>query len=136
MDNKTEVDRSRNMSRVRSANTNPELTIRKLVYRLGYRYRLNVTSLPGKPDLVFRSRKKVIFVHGCFWHQHECRRGSRQPTTNQEYWRKKLGRNTARDLENISDLRKLGWGVLVIWECEINAVVADPDRLVQFLAMH
>jgi DNA mismatch endonuclease, patch repair protein len=110
------VDRSENMRQIRSKDTAPELIVRKLVYRLGYRYRLHRTDLPGKPDLVFSAKQKVIFVHGCFWHQHRCI--NRMPQSNQTYWVPKLARNKARDARNMRELRASGWNVLVIWECE------------------
>jgi DNA mismatch endonuclease, patch repair protein len=112
--------RSRNMAAIRSKDTTPELAIRRLVTRLGYRYRLHWRGLPGKPDLVFTPRRKVIFVHGCFWHQHgktNCLDG-RVPKSNTNYWAPKLSRNTARDAENTASLRALGWGVLIIWDRE------------------
>ena len=112
------VDRSENMRRIRSKDTAPELIVRGLVHSLGYRFRLHRADLPGRPDLVFPSRKKVIFVHGCFWHQHICI--SRKPRSNQQYWLPKLQRNVARDAQHKSDLRRLGWRCLVVWECEVK----------------
>ncbi len=108
------------MSAIRSAGMKPEMIVRSLVHRLGYRFRLHAPELPGKPDLVFRPRKKVIFVHGCFWHQHprpSCRDG-RLPKSNSDYWNTKLARNVERDAENIRKLRASGWKVLVVWECD------------------
>ena len=92
-----------------------------MVHAMGYRYRLHRKDLPGKPDLVFASRKKVIFVHGCFWHGHDCKRGDRQPKTNTTYWRNKIARNQQRDTEHGTRLRELGWDVLVLWECKVSA---------------
>lgn len=123
--------RSRNMAAIKSKNTSPELFIRSMVHRLGYRFRLHAKDLPGKPDLVFRSRKKVIFVHGCFWHQHgsvKCRDG-RMPKSNRSYWKPKLLKNTERDKRSLKELRALKWKVLTIWECETK----NPDRLVRVL---
>ena len=117
------------MRAVKSKDTAPEMIVRRLVFSLGYRYRLHGAKLPGKPDLFFASRKKAIFVHGCFWHGHDCRRGDRQPKANAEYWREKIGRNRARDLSNVAKLEAAGWSVLVVWECEIR----DNDRLAAVL---
>ena len=119
------------MSRVRSKDTTPELQIRRLLYRLGYRYRLHRRDLPGVPDVVFPGRKKVIFIHGCFWHQHRCKRGRRIPATRQDYWIPKLSRNVGRDRANRHKLRKMGWQVLIVWECQIRRW--QEDRLVQRL---
>jgi len=116
MDRLTPTQRSKLMARVRAKNTIPELIVRRLVFSLGYRYRLHLSGLPGKPDLVFASRRKIIFVHGCFWHGHTCKRGVR-PTTNMDFWNAKLQRNRERDSENIRTLRRNRWRVLVIWEC-------------------
>ncbi len=121
------------MSRVREKNTAPELKVRSLIQRLGFRFRLHRRNLPGKPDLVFPSRKKIIFVHGCFWHGHDCARGRRLPKTNQEYWVEKIRRNTERDANHQSDLEALGWDVLVIWECEIRALEMISRKICLFL---
>src|SRR5687768_14024232 len=107
--------RSRNMAAIRSTGMKPEMMVRSLVHGMGYRYRLHAKDLPGKPDLVFRSRNKVIFVHGCFWHQHElasCRDG-RAPKSNLGYWAGKLARNVERDLQNLDALKAMGWSALV-----------------------
>ncbi len=127
--------RSKTMSRIRSKDMAPEMFVRRLVYGLGYRYRLHRSDLPGKPDLVFPGRKKIIFVHGCFWHQHtECKDGH-VPKTNIQYWVPKLERNIQRDKKVLEALTDMGWNVLVIWECEIT----DRDRLAtkvnQFLSI-
>lgn len=116
--------RSANMARIRSKNSKPEMIVRSLVHGMGYRYRLHRKSLPGKPDLVFGPRRKAIFVHGCFWHQHSCREG-RIPDSRREYWEPKLKRNTERDQEAVEKLQKCGWDVMVVWECETK----DVDRL-------
>jgi DNA mismatch endonuclease, patch repair protein len=107
------------MAAVRSKNTGPEMAVRRLVHSMGYRYRLHRSDLPGKPDLVFPSRGKVIFVHGCFWHQHGCK-GSHLPKSNQEYWIPKLERNRVRDAEHIRNLAEKGWKALILWDCELG----------------
>lgn len=128
----TKEERSERMSRVRSADTKPELMVRRLVHGLGYRYRLHVKTLPGNPDLCFVSRRKVIFVHGCFWHQHGCQR-YRMPKTRKAFWETKLARNKARDLKVRRQLRALGWGVMVIWECQTKNLDRLRSRIVKFL---
>lgn len=132
-DNLTIEDRKRTMQRVRSRNTKPEMKVRRLVFGMGYRYRLHRTDLPGKPDLVFPGRRKVIFVHGCFWHGHDCRSGRKQPKTNEGYWKQKLARNHQRDAEHEQTLRKLGWQSLTVWECELKSVDALRTRIREFL---
>ncbi len=112
--------RSRTMRAVKSINTRPEVKLRKALHRLGYRYRLHRKNLPGKPDIVFPGRKKVIFLHGCFWHGHDCARGARTPKTNTAYWRAKISSNRQRDDAHLQALHELGWETLVIWECEIK----------------
>lgn len=109
--------RSKLMSRVRTKNTAPELIVRKLLHAMGYRYRLHIKSLPGTPDIVFTKRKKAIFVHGCFWHGHLCKRGS-LPKSNVKFWRTKIEKNTTRDERTRQELETLGWQVLVVWQCE------------------
>lgn len=124
------------MAAVRGKDTNPELAVRSLVHRLGYRFRLHAKDLPGKPDLVFRSRRKVIFVHGCFWHQHpkqSCRDG-RAPKSNLSYWAAKLARNVNRDQRTVEALRAMRWKVLVLWECEIERQPGKAEnRIARFL---
>lgn len=134
-DKLTKYRRSRNMAAIRSKDMKPEMIVRSAVYRLGYRHRLHVKGLPGKPDLVFRSRKKVIFVHGCFWHQHpkkSCKDG-RAPKSNLGYWAGKLARNVARDARNLAVLKAMGWKVLVVWECETKHSAVIALRLSKFL---
>lgn len=121
------------MRAVKGRDTTPEMVVRHLLHRLGYRYRLHRRDLPGNPDLVFGPRRKVIFVHGCFWHGHKCKRGSRRPATNTAYWNRKLDRNIERDTENQARLRDLGWSALVIWECETKDAAALIERLTSFL---
>lgn len=110
----------------------PEVAIRRLVYSLGYRFRLHRKDLPGKPDLVFASRRKVIFVHGCFWHGHHCPTGH-IPRSNTDYWRAKISRNRQRDKRTLKELINGGWKVLVIWECEINENSTLQRRIRSFL---
>lgn len=112
--------RSANMRRIRSENTTPELAVRRLVGELGHRYRVNVRSLPGKPDLVFPTKHQVIFVHGCFWHQHRRCADGRLPRSKRSYWRPKLQNNKARDTRNKRNLTRMGWQYLVLWECQIE----------------
>jgi DNA mismatch endonuclease (patch repair protein) len=125
--------RRRTMQAVRSTDTEPELAVRRIVYKLGYRYRLHRKDLPGKPDLAFIRQRKVVFVHGCFWHGHDCARGARTPKENRAYWIEKIARNKARDRANYNALTALGWGSLTIWECTIKAPDHLRARLVEFL---
>jgi len=126
--------RSERMSRVRNKDTKPELKIRRLVWSLGYRYRLHSKNLPGRPDLVFHARRKVIFIHGCFWHQHgESCRQYRMPRTRLEFWLPKLEGNKRRDSANQQLLREMGWDYMVIWECRIKAIEEVKQRIVNFL---
>jgi DNA mismatch endonuclease (patch repair protein) len=104
-----------------------------MAHRLGYRFRLHRKDLPGKPDLVFVSQKKVILVNGCFWHGHGCRNVARTPKTNTKYWTEKIRTNKKRDARNQAKLRSMGWGILVIWECEIDNADALRKRLISFL---
>lgn len=121
------------MSRVSGKNTKPELLVRSLLHKMGFRFRLHRKDLPGKPDIVLPKFKKVIFVHGCFWHGHiDCRR-SKRPTTNEEFWKEKLDRNKERDKNSLKNLSDLGWGVLVIWVCEINDTQQLKNKLLMFL---
>jgi DNA mismatch endonuclease (patch repair protein) len=108
------------MSRIKSQDTGPEIKIRSLVHRLGYRFRLHRKDLPGKPDLVFPARRKIIFVHGCFWHGHSCRKGQHMPETSTDYWRGKIEKTITRDRETVKALHAAGWQTLIIWECEIK----------------
>ncbi len=117
MDPLTPTQRSERMSRVRHKDTKPEMVVRRLTHSLGYRYRLHRRDLPGQPDVVFPSRRKIILVHGCFWHQHGCPI-YRYPKSRLEFWAPKLERNIRRDRENQARLRELGWEVLVVWECQ------------------
>jgi DNA mismatch endonuclease (patch repair protein) len=127
------MERSEIMRRVRSTDTTPELIVRKLAYSLGFRYRLHKKELPGKPDLVFSGKRKVIFVHGCFWHGHKCKRGNRLPKKNREYWTKKISTNMKRDKNQVEELNKAGWSVLTIWECETNDQDSLMHKIIEFL---
>ncbi|GAB3564503.1 very short patch repair endonuclease [Arthrobacter alkaliphilus] len=118
--------RSVHMSKIRSKDTKPELLLRQKLHALGYRYRLHDRRLPGRPDLVFAGRGKVIFVHGCFWHGHSCPVGSRLPKSNTEFWSAKRARNQERDALQLPLLADLGWEVLVVWECEVKT---DPELI-------
>jgi len=131
------MDRSAIMRAVKSKDTTPELVVRRLVHGMGYRYRLHAKDLPGKPDLVFPQRRKVILVNGCFWHGHSCQRGARQPKANAEYWRAKVQKNRVRDQKNEKALREAGWDVLTIWECQTAASQWEELRsaIVQFLGL-
>jgi DNA mismatch endonuclease, patch repair protein len=120
------------MSRIRGKDTAPELSVRRRLHRLGYRYILHSSRLPGRPDLAFPARRKAIFVHGCFWHGHNCRHGLRRPSSNVEFWSEKYRANKRRDLGKQRSLKKLGWDVCVVWECEVRTDVW-LDRVVRFL---
>lgn len=121
--------RSLNMSRIRSRNTLPELRVRSILHRSGFRFRLHQKGLPGKPDIVLRRHKTVVFVHGCFWHQHKGCKRCTTPRTNESYWQAKLEGNIRRDKAHVKQLRSLGWSVLVVWECETK----DESRLTRKL---
>jgi DNA mismatch endonuclease (patch repair protein) len=127
--------RSENMRRIRGRDTRPELAVRKICRELGYTgYRLHRTDLPGKPDLAWIGRRQVIFVHGCFWHGHDCAEGARVPKSNQKYWIPKIERNRLRDIEHNGALRERGWRVLVVWECNVKDPVALSETLRSFLS--
>lgn len=128
-------DRSRRMARIKAKNSGPELIVRRLVHSMGFRYRLHAKTLPGTPDLVFASRRKVIFVHGCFWHRHRkqtCRL-ARLPKSRLDFWETKLEGNRLRDLKNKRRLRQDGWAVLEVWECELQNLEVLQKRLRYFL---
>ncbi len=133
VDNLTYEQRSYAMSKVRAKDTSPEMLVRKMVHGLGYRYRLHAKKLPGTPDLVFTSKMKVIFVNGCFWHGHSCKSGNNKPKSNEVYWKQKLEGNRERDETNKSELRKKGWKVLTIWECQTRNLQLLQNELVNFL---
>lgn len=125
--------RSRTMRAVKGRDTTPELLVRRLLHGMGYRYRLHRSDLPGKPDIVFGPRGKVLFVHGCFWHGHNCKRGSRKPATNSSYWKAKISRNVKRYLKQMDKLAADGWSTLTLWECELKNTEELKRRLVLFL---
>ena len=133
----TPAQRSFNMSQIRNKNTKPEELVRKYLFSQGFRYRKNDTRFPGKPDIVLPKYRTAIFVNGCFWHKHDCPRFV-WPSSNQEYWIPKIQRNVDRDQRNISELRNLGWNVIVIWECELKKAVRDErlHRLAEEILQH
>lgn len=121
----TQEQRSRNMAAIRGKDTRPELIVRRIAHRLGYRFRLHRRDLPGTPDLVFPGLKKIILVHGCYWHMHDCRWGCGTPQTNAAFWQTKRTATVVRDRRNIRSLKRQGWAVLTTWECETK----HPDEL-------
>ena len=121
------------MRRVRSKDTSTEVAVRRLLHSLGYRYRLHANALPGSPDITFTARKKVVFVNGCFWHGHECRKGASRPKANADYWSAKIARNIERDAWAISALETDGWRSNVVWECELRDMDTVRSKLVGFL---
>jgi DNA mismatch endonuclease (patch repair protein) len=133
MDTLDGQQRSARMSLVRAKNTKPELLVRRLVHGLGYRYRLHRRALPGTPDLVFPGRDKVIFVHGCFWHRHRGCALARMPKSRLEFWVPKLEGNAERDARDVRALRRLGWGVMTIWECQLRDMTRLENRIRRFL---
>ena len=122
------------MSRIRKTGSKAEVLVRRLAHRLGYRFRINRRDLPGTPDIVFPGRRKVIFVHGCFWHQHPGCKHATQPRIRTDYWLPKLRRTNPRDAANAASLRQAGWAVLTIWECELADTVQLEQRLYRFLS--
>jgi DNA mismatch endonuclease (patch repair protein) len=121
------------MARIRKTDTKPEMMVRQLVHSMGYRYRLHQSDLPGNPDIVLARYRKIILVHGCFWHRHNCADGRKLPISKPEYWRPKLERNRQRDNTNMTRLKELGWDVLVVWECELARRKQVVGRLKRFL---
>mgnify|MGYP003602984324 CR=1 FL=1 len=132
-DGLTPEERSRLMSRIRGKDTKPEMLVRRLAWSLGVRYRLHRRDLPGCPDMVFATRRKVIFIHGCFWHRHEGCHANRIPKSHVEFWTDKLEKNRLRDMDNQAKLREMGWDVLVVWECETKDQDALRARIKSFL---
>ncbi|HWF06977.1 MAG TPA: DNA mismatch endonuclease Vsr [Bryobacteraceae bacterium] len=132
----TSAQRSFNMSRIRGSHTAPEMRVRRMLHALGFRYRLHGKSLPGKPDLVFARARAVLFVHGCFWHMHRCKYGKPVPTTNVSFWAEKRRGNVARDKRNRAALKRAGWRVFEVWECQTRdeeSLRAKLDPLIAFL---
>ena len=125
--------RSAVMARIKSRDTKPQLLLRRLLTQLGARYRLHRKDLPGSPDVALRGRRLAIFVHGCFWHGHDCPRGSRVPKANRDYWLAKVARNVARDARNVADLTAAGWRVETVWECQMKDQGALRQRLAGLL---
>jgi len=136
VDRLTPERRSANMRQIKSKGMKPERLVRSMIHGMGYRYRLHRPDLPGKPDLVFPARRKIIMVHGCFWHGHDdpgCAVGRRQPKSNLDYWLPKLARNRARDAASQASLRCMGWEILTVWECELRDSEALRQRISDFL---
>ena len=133
VDRLTAEERSRLMSRIRGKDTKPEMAVRRLVHGMGFRYRLHRRDLPGSPDLVLPRHRKVILVHGCFWHSHPGCRAGRVPASNTGYWEPKLRRNAERDAASEEALRLAGWAVLVVWECQTRKAADLGDKLGAFL---
>jgi len=125
--------RSKNMAAIKSRDTKPEILTRRLLHALGYRFRLHLKDLPGCPDVVLPKYKTVIFINGCFWHQHNGCKFSSMPKSNQDYWQKKLNNNTIRDEINIAKLITLGWNVIVVWECETKDITSLRSRLTNMI---
>lgn len=133
MDPLSPEERSALMGRVRGKDTKPELAVRRLIHAMGYRYRLRLNTLPGRPDLVFSGRRKVIFVHGCFWHRHEGCPNTRTPKSKREFWIRKFMENKERDQRQQRELREMGWDYLVIWECQVKNLDMLASRVKTFL---
>lgn len=133
VDHVAPAKRSFIMAAVHSKNTKPEIVVRKIVHRLGYRYRLHSGKLPGHPDLVFPGRRKVVFVHGCFWHRHPGCRYATSPKTRVEFWNGKFEANVARDARTVGELERMGWQVLTVWQCELKEPEKLTERLNEFL---
>lgn len=125
--------RSELMARVKSKDTQPEKVVRILLSKMGFRYRLHRKDLPGSPDLVFPSRRKVIFVHGCFWHGHNCTAGRNRPSSNKQYWTAKLEKNKKRDKNNLQSLAAIGWKSLIVWECKVKKTEYITELMKKYL---
>ena len=124
--------RSEIMSHISSKETKPEILVRKFLFANGFRFRKNVKELPGKPDIVLPKYKTIIFIHGCFWHRHSCKRGT-LPTSNVEFWKAKIGGNAERDKRNVAELEKLGWNVIIVWQCEMQNLPLRQEKLLYIL---
>lgn len=130
----TTEQRYRCMSRIRGKDTGPEMRVRRIVHGMGFRYRLHSARLPGRPDIVFSRLRKLIFVHGCFWHMHRCHLGRVHPSTNADFWKAKREANRKRDARNRQVLRRAGWDVLIVWECELRSSVKLAQKLSAFIS--
>jgi DNA mismatch endonuclease (patch repair protein) len=133
MDTLTEDERSKLMSRIRAKDTKPEMLVRRIIFGLGYRYRLHRPDLPGRPDIVLSKSKKAIFINGCFWHLHAKCRNVRMPKSRKNYWLPKLKKNRERDKATKAKLHHLGWGTLILWECELKDLTFVENRIKEFL---
>lgn len=133
MDVLTKKQRSYCMSKIRSKDTKPEITVRKIIYNLGYRYRIHKKNLTGCPDIVLSKHRKIIFVNGCWWHRHNCKLGRRSPKSNLSYWLPKLCANKERHIRNVKKLRNQGWKVLNVWECKIKDIERLKKKISEFL---
>lgn len=133
VDRLTKQQRSWVMGRIRSKNTKPEIMVRSILHRMGYRFRINRRDLTGNPDIVLPKYKTIIFVHGCFWHRHNGCREASTPKTRKKYWREKFARNVKRDKHNARELRKDGWSVLTVWSCQVKK---DPVKVARRLDRH
>ncbi len=132
-DHLTPEGRSRNMAKIGPKDTKPEKIVRSLLHRAGFRFRKNVQNLPGKPDIVLPKYETVIFVHGCFWHRHDCKRGQSIPSNRREFWKEKFNRTIERDEENRINLEEAGWKVIVVWECDLKNQSTLKASLMQML---
>ena len=128
-DHLTPQARSRNMGKIKQKDSKPEMLLRSVLHRAGYRFRKNVKHLPGKPDIVLPKYRTVIFVHGCFWHRHNCKRGRSVPTARREFWEAKFARNVERDRENVEQLEAAGWRVITVWECSLKKLTEVPEEV-------
>lgn len=133
-DTLSKAERSRNMSKIRGKNTGPERMVRSLLHRAGYRFRLHVKDLPGKPDIVLPKYRAVVFVHGCFWHRHKGCKGATVPKSHKKFWAEKFARNVANDKRHLRRLRRRGWRVIVVWECQLRHPARVLARLNRFLS--
>lgn len=132
-DNLSPVQRSRLMSKVSGRDTKPEIIVRQFLFRQGFRYRINVRTLPGSPDIVMKRYKTIVFVHGCFWHGHKSCRAAKLPKTHIEFWQEKREKNLERDARIVKELKSMGWAVIVVWECEIKNKTKRGSRLPNLL---
>lgn len=133
IDTLTPAARSERMARVKGTDTKPEIKVRKLLFSIGYRYRIHDERLPGKPDIVLPSKRKIVFVHGCFWHRHANCALARMPKSHRGFWRKKLEGNRLRDARTKAALRRLGWSVATVWECQLKDMARLEKRLRRFI---